>query len=124
MVKNPVEKPVIDGPQKVLRDAKGRIVKGARLNPKGHKGPRQWNTQAITEAIYKVKGEKAFEFITRQAFHLLKKGNTTLLCKILDKIVPSKIENKGEMTVTHREEFLRMRARAMSILEQYGANKN
>jgi len=112
------------GKTQVKRDKKGRFLKGVSGNPAGFTGPKTLTAQQTIEALYKVKGPAALEEIVERAFKLLDSGNTTLLCKILDKILPSKTETKADVTITHREEFIRMRARAMEILETYKVHQN
>ena len=121
-----VEAPIIVGETPVVkRDARGRMVKGAaNLNPNGRTGVKTLTAQQMIDALYEVKGPDALKTIVRKAFAMLETGNTALLAKILDKILPSKTETKTDMTVTHREEFLKMRSRAMEILESYKGRAN
>lgn len=108
----------------IKRDAKGRFPKGVTGNPKGYTGPKQLTAQQFIDSLYKVHGVAAVDKVLKLAIRLAGEGNTTLLCKIMDKILPSKIENKGELLITHREEFLKMRARAMQILRDVGSDLN
>jgi len=109
----------------VKRDKRGRVERGAaNLNPNGSQGPRQLTAQQFIDSMYKVHGKEATDKIFRLALQLAAGGDVALLCKILDKILPSKVETKGELLVTHREEFLKMRARAMQILGSIGAELN
>ena len=110
--------------EKPKRLPNGRFIKGVAPNPLGNKGPRQLTAQQFIDSMYKVHGKEATDKIFRLALQLAAGGDVALLCKILDKILPSKVETKGELLVTHREEFLKMRARAMQILGSIGAELN
>jgi hypothetical protein len=76
------------------------------------------------DSMFKTLGPKATDKIFKVAMGKCLEGDYALMCKILDKILPSKTETKTDLTVTHREEFMRMRARAMEILESYKARQN
>ncbi len=81
-----------------LRDEKGRFVKGASGNPGG--GPKGKRTalmeiELAVEAYQKANGLSYWQAATTLAMKLAHEGNTSLLCRILDKFVPTKIEADG-----------------------------
>lgn len=82
-----------------LRDEKGRFLPGVSGNPTG-KSP-GWNKairdiEATIEEFENEKGISYWKAATLIAMKLADKGNTTLLGKILDKFVGSKIEIDGK----------------------------
>jgi hypothetical protein len=93
--------PVNAGKEQVKRDSKGRFPKGVSGNPNGQpKGKRIHAFLEIEKAIEDFKeknGMGYWEAATLIAMKLAKEnGNTTLLCKIMDKFIPSIIEGTGE----------------------------
>lgn len=92
----------IPSPEKppIVRDALGRFPKGVSGCPQGpgkgyHKAP----FKEMQEAVEEFKNEHGMSYwkaATIIAMKLAKRGNTTLLCKILDKFIPTKMEHTIE----------------------------
>lgn len=82
----------------VPRDAKGRIPKGISGNPKGRpKGAKTKftleNLKSLDDAVKNFhwdKGESFWEGALRLSVKLAKKGNSLLMCKLIDKLLASK----------------------------------
>jgi len=119
-----VQAPANAGKRQAVRDKKGRFPKGISGNPIGKTGVKGLTAQQFIDSMYRTQGKTATDKIFRMAMTLAKQGDVSLLCKILDKILPSKVEQKTDLTITHREEFLRMRNKAMDILQRIGAELN
>ena len=80
-----------------IRDAKGRFLPGVSGNPGGSIGKNKC-ARDIQDAIEEFEREKGISYwkaATLIAMRLADKGNTTLLGKILDKFVGSKVEIEG-----------------------------
>lgn len=78
------------------RDEKGRFLKGVSGNPGGNPYARKNALTEIAEAVDEFREQNGMSYwkaATLLALKLAKEdGNTTLLCKILDKFVANKIE--------------------------------
>ena len=96
-----MQEPVETGEkQEIKRDALGRFPKGVSGNPNGApKGQRKTALLEIEEAIEEFRethGVSYWKAATMIAMKQAKEdGNTTLLGKILDKFVPSKVVGEG-----------------------------
>jgi hypothetical protein len=84
----------------IQRDAKGRFPKGVSGHPQGPtKGYRKAPYKEMDDAIAEYQAEHGTSYwktATILALSLAQSGNVTLLCKILDKFVPTKIEVSEE----------------------------
>jgi len=87
--------PTETGESQVLRDKGGKFVKGNSGNPGG--GPKGRRT-ALAEIEQAIEGYEQREGVgywnaaTILAMTLAEKGNATLLGKLMDKFLPSKLE--------------------------------
>jgi S-adenosylmethionine:diacylglycerol 3-amino-3-carboxypropyl transferase len=114
----------ITGEEKTVRDEQGRFLKGVSGNPNGSPSVKRMTAQSFIDAFRTTLGEDYPEAITKLVVEQAQKGNSSLLCKILDKILPSKTENKNEITATYREEFAKMHQKAVELLKSRGARYN
>lgn len=83
----------------VKRDEHGRFIDGSVANPGGRpKGCAKalQDIQSAVEEFEREKGVSYWKAATLIAMKLANEGNTSLLAKILDKFVSSKIDMKGE----------------------------
>ena len=77
------------------RDSKGRFIRGFSGNPGGNPNARKNALGEIAQAIedfQKEHGVPYWKAATILAMKLAQNGNVTLLCKIMDKFVPSKVD--------------------------------
>jgi hypothetical protein len=78
------------------QDEKGRFLPGVRQNPDGPKpGYRQSAYKEMDKAIAEYQEEHGCSYwkaAVVMAMQLAQKGNVTLLCKVIDKFCPTKIE--------------------------------
>ena len=82
----------------VQRDEKGRLMPGSVLNPGGTPKASHKALKDIEDAIIEFEKEKGVSYwkaATLIAMKLANDGNTTLLSKILDKFVSSRILHEG-----------------------------
>lgn len=83
-------------PLKETRGADGRFLPGVSGNPKGPgKGYRKIAYKEMEDAINAFQEEHGVSYwkaAVLLSMKLAQQGNTTLLCKVLDKFVPSKVE--------------------------------
>lgn len=85
------------------RDSKGHFLKGVSGNPGGNPNARRTAINEIAAAIEAYRDENGktyWEAATEIAMKLAKEdGNVSLLCKIMDKFIPTKIESQEENSV-------------------------
>lgn len=79
-----------------VRDDKGRFLKGISGNPKGPgRGYKKVAYREMEDAINSFQEEHGVSYwkaAVLLSMKLARQGNTALICKVLDKFVPSKIE--------------------------------
>ncbi len=83
-------------PVKPIRDERGHFLPGVSGNPKGPgKGYRKIAYKEMEDAINAFQEEHGVSYwkaAVLLSIKLAQAGNTTLLCKVLDKFIPSKVE--------------------------------
>lgn len=83
-----------------IQDEKGRFKKGVSGNPKGQvKGFKRVAYNEMRDAIESFQEEHGVSYwkaATTIAMKHAQAGNVTLLCKIIDKFIPTKIEVSEE----------------------------